>query len=183
MVRSLSGQNINTVSFDKKCQNSNIAKQNHLNTKLQNDSVCFTSNNNGYENPVSKPMEYFSASVGPVIMSAFAGLGAAALTEKEGSKVFNLFKEPISRNKIGLLAAGVALALTLPVALYHRSVNAFAKQKEMDVFAREKSAETSLSEQIDAKARDNDIPLDDAINSYTKFEIGRQGKAVGIVNT
>lgn len=175
MIAGLSGQKINAVSFDNKNQKSNNLINSNL-KKSQNDTFSFKGSENGYENPVSKPMEYFSASIGPVIISAIAGAGAGLLAKKEG--------EAALLNKKWAAGVGLgALLLTLPVAIYHRSVSAFAKQKEMAVFSREKSAETALSEQIDEKARDMDVPLDDAIKSYTNFEIGRQGRAVGIVNT
>lgn len=174
MIAGLSAQKMNAVSFDNKNQKSNNLINSNL-KKSQNDTF-FKGSYNEYENPVSKPMEYFSASIGPVIISAIAGAGAGLLGKKEG--------EAALLNKKWAAGVGLgALLLTLPVALYHRSVTAFAKQKEMAVFSREKSAETALSEQIDEKARDMDVPLDDAIKSYTTFEIGRQGKAVGIVNT
>lgn len=176
MVISFSGQNVKPLSFDKKDQQSNVNRKAQFNNQPLKDSVRFTSNNTNYENPVNKGWEYFSAVTGPAIFSVAAGAVAGLLAKKEGAK-------GLLNYKTGGIVAGIAALLTIPVAIYQRSVSAFAKTKEMDVFAREKSAETSLTEQIDQKARDEDVPLDDAINSYTKFEIGKNGRAMGIVNT
>jgi hypothetical protein len=173
MAVSSLGQNVNLVSFNQKRQQSNVNRNAQLNSQPQKDTVSFSGKKQDYENPVNKGWEYFSAAIGPVITSAIVGVGAGFLAKAENAK-FN--------NKAGIWGAGIALALTLPVALYHRSVSAFAKTKEMDVFSRAKSAETSLSEQIDQEARSEDVPLDKSINDYMKFQIGKQGGGA-IVNT
>lgn len=168
--------NMNVVSLNQTQPLTSKTNKARVNDQPQKDSVSFTSKNTNYENPVNKSWEYFSAATGPVIFSALAA-GAAGLLIKAKEQTGLINK------KAAAITAVFALVLTLPVAIYHRSVSAFAKTKEMDVFSREKSAETSLTEQIDDKARDKDVPLDDAINSYTKFEIGKNGRAMGIVNT
>ncbi|MDD3014709.1 MAG: hypothetical protein PHC34_13495 [Candidatus Gastranaerophilales bacterium] len=175
MAVSSLGQNVNVISLNQKRQQSNVNRKAQFNNQLQKDSVSFSSKKDDYQNPVSKGWEYFSASIVPVITSTIAAVGAGFLFKKEGEKAL--------LNKKVAAGVGLAtLALTLPIALYHRSVSAFAKTKEMDVFSRAKSAETSLSEQIDQEARNEDVPLDESINHYMKFQIGKQGGGA-IVNT
>jgi|GEM_PF-3078899 len=173
MAVSMLGQNVNVVSFDQKLQQTNVNRKAQFNNQLQKDSVSFSGKKEDYENPVSKGWEYFSAAVVPVITSAIVGAGAGFLAKAENAN-FN--------KKAAAWGAGITLVLTLPVALYHRSVSAFAKTKEMDVFSRAKSAETSLSEQIDQEARNEDVPLEKSINDYMKFQIGKNGGGA-IVNT
>jgi len=172
MAVSSLGQNVSVVSFDQQKQQSNLNRKAQFNNQIQNDSVSFSQKKEDYQNPVNKGLEYFSASVVPMVTSAAVGLGAGLLSGKEAKEA----------RKFGMIWGLGALALTLPVALYHRSVSAFAKTKEMDVFSRAKSAETSLSEQIDQEARSEDVPLEKSINDYMKFQIGKQGGGA-IVNT
>lgn len=131
-----------------------------------------------YENPVNKGMEYFNASLGPVAGSTLAGGAAALLT---GSKhALNMSK------KASVIAGAITglgvLALTLPSKLYHTSVKVFGKTKEMDVYSRGKSVETSLSEQIDAQSRNPEVPLENSVNNYLKFQMGKQGKGMPIIS-
>jgi len=172
MTVNLLTQNANVAPFDNKYQQSSVNRLIKSNSQPQKDSVNFLSQNKEkqYENPVNKNMEYFSASIVPIVTSLAVAAGAHILAET-------------NKNKNAFIFGLGALMLTLPVALYKRSVSAFAKTKEMDVYSREKAAETTLSGKIDQKANDDNVKLDDAINSYTKFEIGRQGKAIGVVNT
>ena len=140
-----------------------------------------TQGSNGqYGNPVNKGMEYFSAAIFPAILTAAAGVGTYIAAKSE-----SVIKEaPILKGKAGLatgIVAGAVGALTIIPALYHRSVSVFAKEREFDVYSRSKSAETSLSEQIDDKARNPEVQLDDAIGSYAKFNIARKGNGVGIM--
>lgn len=134
-----------------------------------------------YENPVSPGMEFFNASIGPAIITTIVGVGSFIAAKTQGA-----VKHLPTVNKYAGLAAGTAAvitaAITLPSAMYHKSVNLFAKKRELDVYARQKSAETSLSEQIDEKARDKDIKLDDAIGSFAKFNMSRKGNGLGIMN-
>ena len=97
---------------------------------------CFTSEKQEYENPVNRKTErnltVLQASGVSLIAGVTAG-GIASCLIKEGAK----HKVPIS------VAAGAAVGiltavLTLPAKLYDRSVKSFVREKEMDVFTRDR---------------------------------------------
>ena len=126
-----------------------------------------------YENPVNKGMEYYGTALSSTVLSSAVGLGSGLLAHvAKASKKVSL--------GIGAAAGLATLALTLPSALYHKSVNVFAKQKEFDVYSRSKSAETSLSEQIDEQARNPEVPLEESVNNFAKFNISKGGKGMGV---
>lgn len=129
-----------------------------------------------YENPVNKGWEFFSASAGPLFISALVAAGTWAVTNAMQLKKASKIALPIA-------AAAATLAFTLPSKLYHTNVRTFVKKKEMDVFSRSKSVETNLAEQIDTQARNNEVPLEKSIDNYMKFQIGKNGSGLGIVNS
>ena len=97
---------------------------------------CFTSEKQEYENPVNRKTErnltVLQASGVSLIAGVTAG-GIASCLIKEGAK----HKVPLS------VAAGAAVGiltavLTLPAKLYDRSVKSFVREKEMDVFTRDR---------------------------------------------
>lgn len=129
-----------------------------------------------YENPVNKGMEYYGASIGSCVGSTVVALATGAATK------FIFETKNKTAAAVGIIAGLGTLALTLPSTLYHKSVEVFAKKKEMDVYSRKVSAETSLAEQIDQQTKDKETPLSEAVKNYATFNIARTGKGVGIVS-
>ncbi|MEI8128852.1 MAG: hypothetical protein WCG95_04455 [bacterium] len=131
-----------------------------------------------YENPVSRSTEKNLAVLKSVgWASAFgvitAGLVSTLVKEGQGKKY------PIIA---GLAAAAVNLMLTLPAALYNTKVNAYVKQKEMDVFSRDRSLKTNLTEEVDKEVQDSEVSLDKKLDDNLKLQMANRGNAVGIAD-
>lgn len=129
-----------------------------------------------YENPVSRETEknlaILSASAGSAVAGAVAW-GAMKFLSKKGSNA------PVW---VGIAAALGTLAITLPPALYNRKVSAFVKQKEMDVFTRDRSLKSSLTEEVDKEVQDMNVSLDKKLDDNLKLQMANRGGALGIAN-
>ena len=124
-----------------------------------------------YENPVNRKTERGLAVLGTVGASALVGTIAAGLTTCATKGL----KKPIA---VGAAAAALTLLLTLPSKLYNTKVNAFAKEKEMDVFSRDRDAKSNMLEQINEQVQDKSVPLEEKIANYTKVQMANNGKGV-----
>ena len=71
---------------------------------------------------------------------------------------------------IGAAAGLITLALTLPSKLYNTKVNAFAREKEMDVYSRDKDLKSNIMEEVNKEVKDEDVDLDQKINHYTSVQ-------------
>ena len=127
-----------------------------------------------YENPVSRSTERNLAVLGSVgcsgLIGAIAG-GLATCFVKSGRKI------PIG---IGVGVGLLSLLFTLPQNLYNTKVNAFARQKEMDVFSRQKAAQAGIYGDINAEIKDEDVPLDKKIGHYATVRMADNGNGVMI---
>ena len=81
---------------------------------------------------------------------------------------------------IGVAAGLLTLGLTLPQKLYNTKVNAFAREKEMDVFSRQKSAQSSIYEDINEEIKDEEVSLDQKINHYSTVKMADNGRGMMI---
>lgn len=124
-----------------------------------------------YENPVNRKTERGLAVLGTVGGSALVGTIAAGLT----TCATKGWKKPTA---VGVAAAALTLLLTLPSKLYNTKVNAFAKEKEMDVFSRDRDAKSNMLEQINEQVQDKSVPLEEKIANYTKVQMANNGKGV-----
>jgi len=79
---------------------------------------------------------------------------------------------------IGVVAGLATLGLTLPPKLYNTKVNAYAREKEMDVFSRQKSAQSNIYEDIDDEIKDDKVSLDDKINHYATVKMADNGNGI-----
>jgi len=149
-----------------------------------------------YENPVSRSTEKGLAVLGGVATSAVLGTIAGGITsfivagikenkgiEKTAAKDIKNF---MKNNKIALLVgagvAAVSLALTLPAKLYKTNVNSFVRQKEMDVFTRDRSLQANLTEEVDKEVQNPNVTLDKKLDDNLKLQMANQGNALGIAN-
>ena len=136
----------------------------------------FTSKRNGYENPINRSSERNLAiwgNVGAGVLAGGIGAGIGSFFIKEGTK---------NRAwKIGGFGAAIALAymaLTLPAKIYNTKVSAFAREKEMDVFSRDRDLKSNIMEEVNKEVKDEDVSLDDKINHYTSVQMANNGNGV-----
>lgn len=125
----------------------------------------------GYENPINRKTERNLSVLGSIGASALVGGTAGLLTTcvKSGWKIPSI---------VGAVATLGTLALTLPSRLYNTKVNAFAKEKEMDVFSRQKEAQANIYQSINEEVKDEDVSLDDKINHYATVKMADNGKGL-----
>ena len=137
---------------------------------------CFTSEKQEYENPVNRKTEQNLTVLQSSGVSLIAGVtagGIASCLIKEGAK----HKVPIS------VAAGAAVwiltaVLTLPAKLYDRSVKSFVREKEMDVFTRDRELKSNILTEVDKEVKDEDVSLDQKLNHYTSLQMANNGKGM-----
>ena len=137
----------------------------------------FKSKSQNYENPVHRSTERNLAVLmsvgGSALVGAIAG-GASTLFPRIKATGW---KGPIG---IGAVAGLLTLGLTLPQRLYATKVNAFAREKEMDVFSRQKSAQSSIYEDINDEINDEEVSLDQKINHYSTVKMADNGRGMMI---
>ena len=125
----------------------------------------------GYENPISRSTERNLSILSTLGASALVGGTAALFTTcfKKGWKL------PMA---MGVLAAATTLILALPSRLYNTKVNAFAKEKEMDVFSRQKEAQANIYKDINEEVKDEEVSLDDKVKHYSTVKMADNGKGM-----
>ena len=137
----------------------------------------FRSKSQDYENPVNRGTERNLA----ILMS----VGGSALTGVLAGWASTLFPKIKATGWKGPTAIGAAaglltLGLTLPQKLYNTKVNAYVRQKEMDVFSRQKSAQSNIYEDINDEIKDEKVSLDQKINHYSTVKMADNGNGVMI---
>jgi hypothetical protein len=142
-----------------------------------------------YENPVSRPMErnlaILASSSGSLLLGAIGyGLSTFVLpTEKITEKSFSGFCKAKKYPLIGgAIVTAISLLVSLPPAIYGAKVNAFARQKEMDVFSRDRSLKSNLTEEVDNEVKNNKVSLDKKLDDNLKLQMANRGAAIGIAN-
>lgn len=168
----------------------NVAKVGLINTNSK-AIVAFKENGRSsdteYENPVSRSTERNLAVWGSLGASVALGVIAAGLTscvakteevtEKSFSGFYKAKKIPIL---VGAGVAALTLIVGLPAKLYNTKVNAFVKQKEMDVFTRDRDLKTDLTEQVNDEVKNPEVTLDKKLDDNLKLQVGNKGAAVAI---
>ena len=130
-----------------------------------------------YENPVNRGTERNLAILTSVGGSALVGLIAGGLSKFIPKIQATGWKGPTA---VGVAAGLLSLGLTLPQKLYSTKVNAFAREKEMDVFSRQKSAQSSIYEDINDEIKDENVSLDQKINHYSTVKMADNGRGMMI---
>lgn len=151
-----------------------IGKINAFSTKT--NVVPFKSSSNSgkteYENPVNRETEKNLAILTSLGTSAAVGVIIGGLT--------SLFSK---RPKTwGFIAGLGSLAVTLPSAVYNRKVSAYVKQKEVDVFSRDRNLKTNLIEEVDKEVQNPQVSLDKKLDDNLKLQMANRGAAVGLAN-
>ena len=137
------------------------------------NNVAFKANYNanGYENPINRNTERNLAILESVGGSVFVGTIAGGFT----TCMAKGWKKP---TLVGALAAIATLALTLPAKLYNTKVSAFTREKEMDVFSTQKSAQSNLYSDINDEIKDKTVSLDDKVNHYSTVKMADNGRGM-----
>ena len=136
----------------------------------------FTSQKTEYENPISRKTEKGLAIWGSIGGSALAGATAAGISTffiKSGSA-----HRALKLGGIGTLVGLGVLALTLPAKLYDTHVKAFTREKEMDVFTRDRELKSNIMEEVNNEVKDEDVDLDTKINHYTTVQMANNGNRI-----
>lgn len=144
---------------------------------LYSQKPNFRSETHDYENPVSRSTERNLAILASVGGSALVGVLAGGASTLSSKVKASGWKIPAA---IGVAAGALTLALTLPQKIYNTKVNAYVKQKEMDVFSRQKSAQSNIYEDINDEIKDEDVSLDQKINHYSTVKMADNGNGVMI---
>jgi len=135
-----------------------------------------SSGNSEYENPINRSTERNLAIWGSLGASTLAGLTSAGITScfiengaKHRSKILT---------GIGTLVGLTTLALSLPAKLYDTKVKAFTREKEMDVFTRDRELKSNIMAEVNEEIKDEDVSLDQKINHYTTVQMANNGKGL-----
>lgn len=129
-----------------------------------------------YENPVNRGMEKG--------LAVWGSIGGGVLVGATAAGIGSCFIKAASKNRamklsiIGAIAGLAMMALTLPAKLYDTTVRAFTKQKEMDVFTRDRELKSNIMEQVNDEVKDKDVDLDQKINHYTSVQMANNGNGM-----
>lgn len=159
------------------CSKGVVMQVQSVGTNLYQGNTNFRSKSKGYENPVNRGTERNLAILASVGGSALVGALAGGLSTLSTKVKASGWKIPTA---IGAAAGLLTLALTLPQKIYDTKVNAYVKQKEMDVFSRQKSAQSNIYEDINDEIKDEDVSLDQKINHYSTVKMADNGNGVMI---
>ena len=134
------------------------------------------SNKTEYENPINRSTESKLAIWGSVGGSVLAGATAAGI-----GSCFIKSDAPHRAMKLGGIGTVVGLglmALTLPAKLYDTKVRAFTREKEMDVFSRDRDLKANIMDEVNKEVKNEDIDLDQKISHYTSVQMANNGNGM-----
>ena len=129
-----------------------------------------------YENPVNRNTERGLAIWGSIGGSALAGATAAGIGScflKSGTT-----HRALKLGGIGTAVGAIIMALTLPAKLYNTKQAAFVREKEMDVFTRDRELKSNIMEEVNKEVKDKDVDLDQKINHYTSVQMANNGNGM-----
>lgn len=156
----------------------NISKIGLSNSFLSNQVAFKSSKKNEdtyYENPISRNTEKNLAILTTTGISGVLGAIAYGLTSCAASDK----KTPLAA---GLGVAALSMLVILPSKLYNTKVNAFVKNKEMDVFSRDRELKSNLTEEVHSEVKDPEVSLDKKLDDNLKLQMANKGNALGISN-
>ena len=146
--------------------------------KSYSPSVKFTSNGekSQYENPINRKTEkglsiLGSAGTGAVLGATAGGIATCFIKETAKHRY-------AKAGMIGLAVMAATMALTLPAKLYNTSVRAFTREKEMDVFSRDRELKSNLLTEVDKEVKDEEVKLKKKINHYATMQMATNGSGL-----
>lgn len=159
---------------------SGIGSVNFNSSKLLKTNFGKNENKNGlqegYENPISRKTERNLA-----ILGAFGG--SAVVGAIVGGLSTFIFKSGIKAPVItGVIAGVAALALTLPSKIYHTAINAFTREKEMDIFSRDRALKSNLTEEVHKEVMNPEVSLDKKLDDNLKLQTANRAAALLVHN-
>ena len=137
----------------------------------------FKSHKGEYENPINRKTEknlpiLQSVGLGVLIGGTAGGISTCVLPIEKASKRY------WTSGAIGAAVAVATVLLTLPTKIYNAKVNAFAREKEMDIFSRDRELKSNLYENVHDEVKDEDIPLDQKLNHYAQLQMANSGQGL-----
>lgn len=123
--------------------------------------VSFRGYSSDSSNPVNKKMETRLAILNAGGISAAMG----ALTTIVSRSYTTSWK---SAGLFGLSAAAITMLFVCPRFLYKSGINSYTKEKEMDVFTKEKEVQKKLLTDVDDAIENHPEVLRDKIENYSK---------------
>ena len=114
-----------------------------------------------HENPVDKKME-----------TRLAILNAGGISAAMGALTTIVARSYTARWKnaawFGLCAAAVTMLFVCPRFLYKSGINSYTKEKELDVFTKEKEVQKKLLVDVDDAIENNPEVLQEKLENYSK---------------
>ena len=165
IIKGVYEMNVRSVGLQNTASKINFAQNEENKTEKQDAPK--------YENPISRKKEKSLAVLSVIGGSAVVGAIAAGLD--------TCLK--LSKKTSGIIGAGIAVltaALTLPSKLYNTAVNAFAREKEMDVFSRDKELKSSLTEEVHKEVLDPNVSLDKKLDDNLKLQMSNRANGLFI---
>ena len=129
-----------------------------------------------YENPIERKTERNLSILGTIGGSLAAGAASAGIA--------TCFIDSAAKNRytkagiVGGIVAALIMALTLPAKLYDTKVSSFAREKEMDVFSRDREVKSNLLGEIDSQVKNEDVPLEQKIDAFAQFQMAAKGNGL-----
>lgn len=136
------------------------------------------SEDKNYENPINRKTEKGLSvlqSIGTSTLVGGTAFGIASFLIPNTTKM--------RYGKAGIIGAAlgaVSLLLTLPANLYNTKVRAFTREKEMDVFSRDRELKANILSEVDKEVNDEDVSLDKKIDHYTQVQMANNGNGMMI---
>ena len=123
--------------------------------------VLFKGQFDDYKNPVNLKTEKRLALVnaGGISMAIGAATTIIARTYTSSWKHAGIF---------GVGAAAIGMLFLAPRFLYKAGINSYTKQKEIDVFVREKDVQKKLLKDVNSAIESGSLNLSDKIENYSK---------------
>lgn len=135
-----------------------------------------------YENPINRKTEKKLAVLSSVGGSFLAGTAAMGLATAIQAKPLNALKNWKLPALVGVAVAAIGLAVTLPAKLYNTKVGSFTREKEMDVFSRDRAAKSNILGAVNENISDENVPLEEKINNYVRVQMANSGSGMVIAN-
>lgn len=123
--------------------------------------VSFKGQYSDFKNPVNKRTEKRLA----ILNAGGVSVAMGAVTTAIARSYTSSWKHA---SWFGLGAAAVTMLFVCPRFMYKSGINAYAKEKEMDVFTKEKEVQKKLLNDVDDAIEHHSEDLQDKLENYSK---------------
>ena len=132
--------------------------------------VSFKGQYSEFKNPVNKRTEKRLA----ILNAGGVSVAMGAVTTAIARSYTSSWKHA---SWFGLGAAAVTMLFVCPRFMYKSGINAYAKEKEMDVFTKEKEVQKKLLNDVDDAIEHHSQDLHDKLDNYSKSKTNETKKA------